>query len=121
VNTTLEGCPLCDGNATVLAKGRRVSHGCVVGKVSLVLDPRATVDVEEGSILVMPMTDPDSVPAMQRAIAIVTDRGGAMCHAAIVARELMKPCVVGTKTATEKIVSGQIVRVCANRGLILEA
>lgn len=112
-------CPICNDDDSVLLSGRRASQGCVVGPVALLMDPSMSAAVPDGSILVIPMTDPDCVPAMKRAAAIVTDRGGAMCHAALVARELQKPCVVGTKSATTTCNEGQLVRVCANRGLIL--
>ena len=64
------------------------------------------------------MTTPDFVPAMRRAAAIVTDEGGVTCHAAIIARELKKPCVVGTKHATQIFKDGDMVEVDANAGIV---
>lgn len=73
----------------------------------------------DGSILVCQVTTPDYVPLMQRAAAIVTDQGGILSHAAIVARELGIPCIVGTQYATTQLANGQIVTVDANNGLIV--
>ena len=64
------------------------------------------------------MTTPDYVPAMKRAAAIVTDKGGRTCHAAIVSRELKIPCVIGTKIATQVFKTGDIVEVDAERGIV---
>jgi pyruvate,water dikinase len=76
--------------------------------------------VQKGDILVTTMTTPDFVPAMQRAAAIVTDHGGMTAHASIVSREMGKPCVVGTKTATSVLKDGQIITVDGNSGLVFE-
>lgn len=74
--------------------------------------------LEPGEILVMPMTNPGAVPAMLSSGAVVTDRGGRLCHAAVNCREFQKPCVVGTTSATAILKSGDLVRVCATEGLI---
>ena len=74
--------------------------------------------VVDGSILVTEMTTPDFVPAMKRAAAIVTDQGGRTAHAAIISRELGIPCVVGTGTATQRLVPGQIVTVDGSVGAV---
>jgi pyruvate, water dikinase len=76
--------------------------------------------VKEGDVLVTGMTKPDMVPAMKRASAIVTDEGGPTCHAAIVARELEIPCIVGTGKATRMLKNGQVVTVDANRGKVFD-
>jgi pyruvate,water dikinase len=76
--------------------------------------------VHEGDILVAEMTTPDFVPAMKRAVAIVTDRGGRTAHAAIVSRELGIPCVVGTGEATTKLTNGQVVTVDGSHGKVYE-
>jgi len=73
---------------------------------------------KEGNILVAAMTRPDFLPIMKKAGAIVTDEGGLTCHAAIVARELKIPCIVGTKDATRRLRDGRQIEVNANRGLI---
>ncbi len=76
--------------------------------------------VQQGDIMVTKMTKPDMVPAMKRSAAIVTDEGGPTCHAAIVARELRIPCMVGTSTATKILKEGQVITVDANRGKIYD-
>lgn len=77
--------------------------------------------VKEGDLLVTTMTKPDMVPALERAGGIVTDEGGPTCHAAIVARELGKPCVVGTGKATQTLKEGMRITVDANNGVIYSA
>lgn len=104
----------------ILTRGRTAMHGCEQGTVRVVMDPQDSDHIVNGEILVTPMTDPESVPAMKRATAVVTDRGGMLCHAAIVCREMKKPCIVGTTNATKVLKNGMLVRVCATRGLILE-
>ena len=73
----------------------------------------------EGEVLVTGMTRPEYVPLMKMAAAIITDEGGVTCHAAIVARELDKPCVIGTRVATSTITTGQRVKVNGNKGEVL--
>ena len=75
-------------------------------------------EVKDGEILISPMTMPDFLPAMVKAAAYVTDEGGALCHAAIVAREFQKPCIVGTKFATKIFRNGDYVEVDANTGVV---
>ena len=74
--------------------------------------------MHEGDVLVSDMTDPDWEPVMKRASAIVTNRGGRTCHAAIIARELGIPAVVGTSTATYDIKTGDRLRVDGNAGVV---
>jgi pyruvate,water dikinase len=74
--------------------------------------------IQPGEILVTPMTMPEYVPAMKLAAAIVTDEGGIICHAAISAREMEKPCIIGTRVATRCLDSGDWVEVNANKGII---
>jgi len=90
--------------------------GIASGKARVVNDPSS--DFNEGEILVCDMTSPDFLPLMQKAAAIVTDRGGMLCHAAIVARELKKPCIIATGNATEKIRTGDHITVDANTGVV---
>jgi pyruvate,water dikinase len=78
----------------------------------------AAAKIRSGDILVCPMTTPDYVPSMKRARAIITDEGGITCHAAIIARELKIPCVVGTKIATQVLRDGDKVEVDAGKGII---
>lgn len=99
--------------------GRTGSAGCARGRVRIVLaDQLGDAMISEGDILVCDMTTPDHLPLMRLAGAIVTDLGGILTHAAITCRELGKPCVVGTKTATRVLVDGETVEVDADRGII---
>lgn len=121
MTSTTTNCSTCDAEIGIpLVSGRSANPGCVTGRVAIMMDPRTANGVPDDAILVTPMTDPDCVPAMQRAAAIVTDRGGLLCHAAIVSRELDKPCIVGSKTASEVLVPGALVRVCATSGTVYE-
>jgi phosphohistidine swiveling domain-containing protein len=99
-------------------KGNCAYPGGVKGKVKIIKLISEAVKLKKGDILVASMTDPRYVPAMKRAAAIVTDEGGITCHAAIVARELKIPCIVGTKIATKVLRDSQLVRVDANRGIV---
>ena len=92
--------------------------GAVQGKVRLLLRKKQIPELKEGEILVTHMTTPDFVPAMRRAAAVVTDEGGVTCHAAIIARELKKPCVIGTKIATQIFKDGDVVEVDAEKGIV---
>ena len=87
----------------VLAKGTSVGEKIGKGKVCKILNIKDINMFEPGDVPVTRMTDPDWVPIMKSASAIVTDEGGRTCHAAIVSRELGIPCVVGTSNATVKI------------------
>ncbi|MBN2087745.1 phosphoenolpyruvate synthase [Candidatus Peregrinibacteria bacterium] len=87
----------------IIASGAPVGSKIASGKASVILDPEQISDFKKGDILVTDMTDPDWVPIMKIASAIVTDRGGRTCHAAIVSRELGIPCIVGTNNATSVI------------------
>ncbi|MCH7492403.1 hypothetical protein IID19_02285 [Patescibacteria group bacterium] len=95
--------------------------GCVgkaVGTVRLVFRPSDMSKMNKGDILVSIATDPDIVPAMKKAAAIVTEQGGVTSHAAIVARELNIPCVIGTKIATKVFKDGDRVEVDATKGVV---
>jgi len=105
--------------AVVVARGRSAVHGCITGRAHVALTPMQIEELCEGDVLVTGMTNPEATPAIGRSCAVVTDRGGILCHAAIVARQYGKPCVVGTKTATKSITSGMTLRVCAYRGIII--
>jgi pyruvate,water dikinase len=72
--------------------------------------------VEPGDVLIISMTDPNYIPAMEKAGAFVTDMGGILCHAAIVAREMKKPCIIATKNATSVFKDGDKVIVDAEKG-----
>jgi phosphohistidine swiveling domain-containing protein len=101
--------------------GRIGCAGVASGPVCIVQPDNMGMQFPEGAVLVCAVTTPDYVPFMQRAAAIVTDQGGILSHAAIVARELKKPCIVGTGTATTRLHEGQQVTVNANEGIITEA
>lgn len=103
---------------TDIIKGNGASSGIVKGKVKVCRGEREISKVEKGDILVACMTQPEFVPAMKKASAIVTDEGGLTCHAAIVSRELGIPCVIGTKKATKVLNDGDLVEVDANHGLV---
>lgn len=106
-----------DGSFTVLS-GEIAQRGVVRGVVRRVMGHKQIGQIREGEILVSPMTMPDFLPAMIKAAAFVTDEGGITCHAAIVARELKKPCVIGTKFATQIFKDGDLVEVDAEKGII---
>ncbi len=93
------------------------SPGYAKGKVQIIHKDNFE-EFEAGSILVCEMTSPDYLPLMQKASAVITDLGGILSHAAIVARELRKPCVVGTKNATRLLREGDLVEVEAVKGII---
>jgi len=106
--------------APVLLSGAPASPGIASGPVEIVPDASQIDKVKDGDILVAEMTTPDFVPAMKRAAAIVTDRGGRTAHAAIVSRELGIPCVVGTGQATSILTDRQIISVDGSTGKIYE-
>jgi pyruvate,water dikinase len=107
-----------DIDAPVLLSGAAASPGVASGPVKIVPDPSQIDKVLEGDILVAEMTTPDFVPAMKRAAAIVTDRGGRTAHAAIVSRELGIPCVVGCEKATATLKDGQVITVDGSNGKV---
>lgn len=99
-------------------KGTVTSKGKVEGKVKICHVSTEIDKVKEGDILVTAMTTPDFVPAMRKAAAIITDEGGITCHAAIISRELNKPCIIGTKIATKVLKDGDLVEVDAIQGIV---
>ena len=114
------GIGLPSEKAPILLEGSPASPGVAAGEVRIVVSPEEIDRVQAGDVLVAEMTTPDFVPAMKRAAAIVTDRGGRTCHAAIVSREMGVPCVVGTGEATHTISDGQLVTVDGSRGRVYE-
>jgi pyruvate,water dikinase len=104
------------GHSTVLAEGRAIGQKIGAGPVRLVHSIVEMERVQPGDVLVTDMTDPNWEPVMKRASAIVTNRGGRTCHAAIIARELGIPAVVGCGDATEKLKDGQLVTVACSEG-----
>ena len=104
-------------NSDVLT-GQAAFLGKALGKVRLVFSSKDLGKVQHGDILVAISTNPDFLPAMYRANAFVTDQGGITSHAAIVAREMKKPCVIGTRFATKILKDGDLVEVDASRGIV---
>jgi pyruvate,water dikinase len=104
------------GRSTVLAEGRAIGQKIGAGTVRNLTSLDQMTRVQPGDVLVTDMTDPDWEPVMKRASAIVTNRGGRTCHAAIIARELGIPAVVGTGNATEKLRDGAAVTVSCAEG-----
>ncbi|HXK52782.1 phosphoenolpyruvate synthase [Candidatus Nomurabacteria bacterium] len=103
-----------------ILEGLAASPGVASGPVVIVRSPKEISRVKEGDILVAVMTDPDYVPAMKRASAIVTDEGGRTSHAAIVSRELGIPAVVGSEHATKILKQGEVVTVDGSTGKVFE-
>lgn len=103
-------------SAKPLVAGRAVTQKVGVGPVRIVLDPSQMHEVQPGDVLVADMTDPNWEPVMKRAAALVTNRGGRTCHAAIIARELGIPAIVGSVNATDLLREGEIVTVSCAEG-----
>lgn len=98
--------------------GNTAFPGKVKGKVVVYQSWTDTIELNEGDILVTGMTNPLMVPFIKKAGAIVTDEGGIICHAAIISREMKKPCITGTKNATQLLKDGDFVEVDANKGIV---
>ena len=101
-------------------KGVSAYPGLVRGKAKIVpldCDP-ASLEIEDGGVIIAVHTNPDYLPLLKKAVAIVTDEGGILSHAAIISRELRIPCIIGTKDATRIIKNGDEVEVDANRGVV---
>jgi len=99
-------------------KGQVVFHGRVRGRVKVICQAADLANFPQGDILVASMTTPHMVFAMKMAAAFITDEGGITCHAAILAREMKKPCIIGTKIATKVLNDGDLVELDANQGLV---
>jgi phosphohistidine swiveling domain-containing protein len=99
-------------------KGMKAYRGYAKGKCRIILNPFNYKEFNEGDVLVTGMTRPDFLPLMKKCSAIVTDIGGLLCHAAIVAREIGKPCVIGTKSASKVFRDGDIIEVDADKGIV---
>ncbi len=108
--------PIYDTTGPV--KGLVASKGFTKGRVRIIYDTSQNHDFKEGDILVTGMTRPEFVPLMKKAGAIITDEGGVTCHAAIISRELGKPCIIGTKNATSALKDGDLIEVDANKGIV---
>ena len=113
---TIQRYALKGGRSRVLATGRSIGQRIGAGAARVIRDASEMARVQNGEVLVADMTDPDWEPVMKRAAAIVTNRGGRTCHAAIIARELGIPAVVGCGDATQTIREGQEVTVSCAEG-----
>jgi pyruvate,water dikinase len=103
---------------SVLLRGLGAAPGSAGGRVRVLQQPSEGPSLVDGEVLVAPMTNPDWLPTLRRAAAVVTDGGGMTCHAAIVCRELGKPCVVGARTATSTLRAGDLVTVDGAAGTV---
>ena len=101
-----------------ILSGQVASQGYARGTAHVILSQKDFADFKEGEIIVTSMTRPEYLPIMKIAAAFVTNEGGITCHAAIVARELGKPCIIGTKNATQLIKTGDLIEVRANHGTV---
>ncbi len=99
-------------------RGEPAFAGKVQGKARIVLSQADANALREGEILVTGNTTPELIGAMHRAAAFVTDEGGILCHAAIVAREMQKPCIIGTELATRAFKDGEMIEVDAEKGIV---
>ena len=99
-------------------QGQTAYPGKVKGVVRIVLDPAMENTFKEGEILVTGMTRPEYLSLVQKSAGFITDAGGILSHAAITARELKKPCVIGTETATKMLKNGDLVEIDAGAGII---
>lgn len=98
--------------------GQTAYPGKISGRVRIVLDPTRSNHFREGDVLVTRMTRPEFLPLMKKASGFVTDAGGILSHAAITAREMKKPCIIGTKVATQVLKDGDRVEVDAVKGVV---
>jgi phosphoenolpyruvate synthase/pyruvate phosphate dikinase len=99
-------------------KGRAASKGRARGIARIIMNTKDLRRLKAGEILVTPMTRPEMGMALDRAAAFVTDEGGLLCHAAIIAREMGKPCIIGIQNATKVLKDGDLIEVDANNGVI---
>ncbi|MDB5189817.1 MAG: Pyruvate, water dikinase [Parcubacteria group bacterium] len=99
-------------------KGQIGNKGTYTGPAKIIMNTHDFAKMQTGDVLVSTMTTPDFVVLMHKAGAIVTDIGGMLCHAAIVSREINKPCVIGTKFATQILKDGDLIEVDADKGVV---
>ena len=111
------GVPSAPGDVRELS-GSVASAGYARGRAKVILQPDEFFKMEKGDILVTAMTTPEFVPLMHASAAIVTDIGGMLSHAAIISREIGKPCVIGTKIATKVFKDGDLIEVDADKGVV---
>jgi len=104
----------------IILRGIPASIGIVKGKVKIILDPSENSKMEKGDILVTQITNPLYTSSILKAGAIITDEGGQLCHAAIIARELNIPAVVGTERATKILKDHMKITINGKKGIIYE-
>jgi pyruvate,water dikinase len=104
-----------------LLHGLAAAPGVATGHVRILMSPEHWRRLNPGDVLVVPMTNPDWLPAIRRSAAVVTDHGGLTCHGAIVARELGVPCVVATRVGTSRLRDGELVTVDGTGGVVSTA
>ncbi|MFH1848589.1 MAG: PEP-utilizing enzyme [archaeon] len=109
-----------DQNVTQI-RGVVASPGYAVGRVRIIRKTHEMAQFRTGEILVANQTTPEFVPIMKKAAAIITEQGGITSHAAIVSREMKKPCIIGTRIATTALLNGEVVEVDAHRGIVRKA
>lgn len=109
---------LFNSEGKTIAKGQTAYKGKAVGLAKIVLDPTKSAHFNDGDILITAMTRPDYVHLLKKAAAVVTDGGGILCHAAIVAREIGIPCIIGTEIATQIFKNGDQIEVDADNGIV---
>ena len=115
-NIELQDYHKAESNKTL--NGQVAYRGKVMGIVKLVFSLSDISKVKKGDVIVTSMTMPKYLPALKKAGAFVTDEGGITCHAAILAREMKKPCIIGTKIATKVLKDGDLVEVDAEKGIV---
>lgn len=106
-----------EGDGDII-KGQIAYKGMVSGRVRILKRKDQIESVQDGEIIVSPMTTPDMMPAMHKAAGFITDEGGITCHAAIIAREMKKPCITGTRVATQVLKGGMMVELDAEQGIV---
>jgi phosphohistidine swiveling domain-containing protein len=114
----LQGIGVLAPEVTDKIQGSTAYPGIAKGPAKVVYGGNDIKKVNRGDVLVAVMTFPNFVPAMEKAAAFVTDEGGILCHAAIVAREMQKPCIIGTKFATRLLKDGDLIEVDAENGIV---
>lgn len=105
----------------IILKGIPANPGRIKGRVKIILNPSESSKIQKGDILVTEITNPFFTPAILKASAVITDKGGALCHSAIVARELNIPCIVGTEKATKILKDNQEIIIDGKKGVIYYA
>jgi len=117
-NRFVDFAPEIDFKETNEIKGKGVGNGKVIGKVRVAFNLEEAKKTQEGEIIVTTMTRPEWIVYMKKSAGFITDAGGILAHAAIVARELNKPCIVGTNNASEILKDGDLVEVDAENGVV---